>query len=262
MTDAITSIVTSPLGTPGCAAFTFTRAQRATRSCAAPYDQFSETRTGGAFTFTTGAGGFLQEFLYGYAGLRWRADRVHLDPSLPPQLTGVTLGAVRWRGRTLRIAIRRDGTDVTLRSGAPVAVESPAGLQALATGATLRLATRPPDTAPTGDAARCRPARSAPATAEPAEAAVDGSVVTSWLAERPRRAADRRPRDAHRRPRRHRAAPRCSPLAAAKTGEECQDRPGRAPAPRSPFRPTAAPGRHSVPAMRSTPAAGPCATSA
>ena len=35
------------------------------------FDQFSETRTGGAFTFMTGIGGFLQEFLYGYSGLRF-----------------------------------------------------------------------------------------------------------------------------------------------------------------------------------------------
>jgi trehalose/maltose hydrolase-like predicted phosphorylase len=36
------------------------------------------------FTFLTGEGGFLQEFLYGYTGLRWREDRLRLDPMLPP----------------------------------------------------------------------------------------------------------------------------------------------------------------------------------
>ena len=67
MTDAIHSIVTSQLGTEGCAAFTFTR-RSVDPFMRGPYYQFSEARTGGAFTFTTGAGGFLQEFLYGTRG--------------------------------------------------------------------------------------------------------------------------------------------------------------------------------------------------
>jgi hypothetical protein len=49
------------------------------------FDQFSETNTGGAFTFMTGIGGFLQEFLYGYSGLRMRANGISVDPSLTGQ---------------------------------------------------------------------------------------------------------------------------------------------------------------------------------
>jgi trehalose/maltose hydrolase-like predicted phosphorylase len=180
MTDAIHAIVTSQLGTPGCAAFTFTR-RSIDPFMRAPYEQFSEARTGGAFTFTTGAGGFLQEFLYGYSGWRWRADGVHLDPSLPPQLNAITLNAVHWRGRTLRIAIRRDATTVTLRAGAPLSVDG----QALTAAAPLRLPTRTPDTTPTDDLARCRPASASPQTAEPPEAAVDGTDITSWQADKP-----------------------------------------------------------------------------
>jgi trehalose/maltose hydrolase-like predicted phosphorylase len=180
MTDAIHSIVTSQLGTPGCAAFTFTR-RSIDPFMRAPYEQFSEARTGGAFTFTTGAGGFLQEFLYGYSGWRWRADAVHLDPSLPPQLDGITLNAVHWRGRTLRVEIGRDQTTVTLRAGAPVSVDG----RTLTTAAPLQLPTRTPDTTPTDDLARCRPATATPATAEPPEAAVDGTDITSWQADKP-----------------------------------------------------------------------------
>jgi trehalose/maltose hydrolase-like predicted phosphorylase len=180
MTDAIHAIVTSQLGTPGCAAFTFTR-RSIDPFMRAPYEQFSEARTGGAFTFTTGAGGFLQEFLYGYSGWRWRADGVHLDPSLPPQLDGITLRAVHWRGRTLRVAIRREGTTVTLLRGAPVAVDG----QTLTSAAPLQLTTRTPDTTPTDDLARCHPAQASRATSEPPEAAVDGTDVTSWQADRP-----------------------------------------------------------------------------
>ena len=44
------------------------------------FDQFSETSSGGAFTFMTGIGGFLQEFLYGYSGLRFDANAVEVSP--------------------------------------------------------------------------------------------------------------------------------------------------------------------------------------
>jgi trehalose/maltose hydrolase-like predicted phosphorylase len=182
MTDAIHSIVTSKLGTPGCAAFTFTR-RSVDPFVRPPYDQFAEARSGGAFTFTTGTGGFLQEFLYGYTGFRWRAGGVRLDPSLPPQLTGVRLSAVHWRGRTLSVAVGRQTTRLTLESGAPVRVTTPHGTRVLSS--TMVVPTRRPDQTPTPDLARCRPSTAAPATAEPPEAAVDGTVTTQWIGEDP-----------------------------------------------------------------------------
>src|SRR4051794_40904969 len=184
MTDAIHSIVTSKLGTPGCAAFSFTK-RSVDPFMRGPYDQFSEARTGGAFTFTTGAGGFLQEFLYGYSGMRWRADGVAIDPSLPPQLTGITLNAVHWQGRTVRIAITRAGTAVTLVSGGALPLRWPGHTESLATGQTVTIPTRTPDTSPTDDVARCQPATASPATAEPPQSADDGTDTTTWLAENP-----------------------------------------------------------------------------
>jgi hypothetical protein len=184
MTDGIHSIVTSKLGTPGCAAFTFTK-RSVDPFMRGPYDQFSEARTGGAFTFTTGAGGFLQEFLYGYTGMRWRGDQVSLDPSLPPQLTGVTLNAVHWQGRTLRIAVRRAATQVTLVSGAAVPLSWRGGSGTLGSGNSVTIPTRTPDTAATDNVARCQPATANPATAEPPQAADDGTDTTTWLAENP-----------------------------------------------------------------------------
>src|SRR3954471_19469405 len=184
MTDGIHSIVTSKLGTPGCAAFTFTK-RSVDPFMRGPYDQFSEARTGGAFTFTTGAGGFLQEFLYGYSGMRWRADQLSLDPSLPPQLTGVTLNAVHWQGRTVRIAIARGGTRVTLVSGSSLPLSWPGGAEALGGGGAATLPTRTPDTTATDDVARCAPATASPATAEPPQAADDGTDTTTWLADDP-----------------------------------------------------------------------------
>jgi hypothetical protein len=184
MTDAIHSIVTSELGTPGCAAFSFTK-RSVDPFMRGPYDQFSEARTGGAFTFTTGAGGFLQEFLYGYSGLRWRSDRVHLDPSLPPQLAGITLSALHWQGRTFSVRITRSTTTVSLLAGDPMPLELPTGTVQLASGQPVTVPTRRPDETPTADLARCRPATATPTTAEPPEAGVDGSTSTTWLAERP-----------------------------------------------------------------------------
>ena len=90
MTDAIHSIDTLAARLARLRGVHVHPRAASTRSCAAPYDQFSEARTGGAFTFTTGAGGFLQEFLYGYTGLRWRADAVTVDPSLPPSCPAST----------------------------------------------------------------------------------------------------------------------------------------------------------------------------
>ncbi len=104
MSDAISSIDTSSLGSPGCASYVYTL-RSADPFIRDVFDQFSETSTGGAFTFMTGIGGFLQEFLYGYSGMRWDQQAVSLDPSLTSQLSGVTLHALKWRGRTFTVDI-------------------------------------------------------------------------------------------------------------------------------------------------------------
>ncbi len=182
MTDAIHSIVTSALGVPGCAAFTFTR-RSVDPFVRPPYDQFAEARSGGAFTFTTGTGGFLQEFLYGYTGFRWRAGGIRLDPSLPPQLTGVRASALHWRGRTIGVAVGPRTTRVTRVSGRPVRVTS-RGVSHLLRS-SLVLPTRRPDLKPTGNLARCHPVTASPATAEPPEAAVDGLLASQWVGDDP-----------------------------------------------------------------------------
>jgi trehalose/maltose hydrolase-like predicted phosphorylase len=185
MTDAIHSILTSQLNTPGCAAYSFTK-RSVDPFMRPPYEQFSEARTGGAFTFTTGAGGFLQEFLYGYSGWRWRADRIDVDPSLPPQLTSITLNAIRWHGRRIKVAIARDATTITLAHGRPITLETPGGATRTLTHIDpVTIPTRKPDAAPTSDLARCQTATATPSTAEPPQAAVDGTPTTAWTAEKP-----------------------------------------------------------------------------
>jgi trehalose/maltose hydrolase-like predicted phosphorylase len=180
MSDAVNSIDSSTLGSAGCASFVYT--QRSYEPFIRDvFNQFSETKTGGAFTFMTGIGGFLQEFLYGYSGLRWQGNSVRIAPSLTSQLSGVTLHNLSWRGRRFTISIGRTSTTVTLDSGAAMPVSTPAGNRTLAPGQALRISTARPDLKRTTDAVRCQGASSSSAMpGAPALAAVDGSTATDW----------------------------------------------------------------------------------
>ena len=140
---------------PGCSAYVYTERsyQPFIRDV---FHQFSETRTGGAFTFMTGIGGFLQEFLYGYSGMRWNSANVGLDPTLNSQIGGIVLHAVQWRGRVFQIAIGPQRTTVTLlERSAASGRRRRAGLRTVRRGHPLTLATRRPDLTATGDLVRC-----------------------------------------------------------------------------------------------------------
>ena len=89
-----------------------------------PFDQFAETRSGGAFTFLTGMGGFLQEFLYGFTGLRWDTNSVKLDPTLPAQMAGLTISGLAWQGRHFDIDIAPSTTTI---HGMPPTEPAPPG---------------------------------------------------------------------------------------------------------------------------------------
>ena len=108
MTDAVSMIDTAAIGTPGCSAYVFTR-RSYEPFIKDVFDQFSETREGGAFTFMTGIGGFLQEFLYGYSGLRWEGNAVRLRPTAdrpgrhdrpPPTCAGAAASSTSGSART------------------------------------------------------------------------------------------------------------------------------------------------------------------
>jgi trehalose/maltose hydrolase-like predicted phosphorylase len=146
MTDAIHAIDAAALGADA-ASYEFL-----VRSVApferGPFDQFSETRTGGAFTFMTGMGGFLQEFLYGFTGLRWNANAVHLDPTLPPQMRGLSVTGLVWQGRTFNIEIGPSSTTIRLVSGASLPIVlAGSPTRRLQPGNHLTVATRRPDPA-------------------------------------------------------------------------------------------------------------------
>ena len=193
MTDSVHAVDAAQIGEPGCATHTYL--MRAIKPFVRdPFAQFAEARGSKpgaqdplagapAFDFLTGEGGFTQVFTNGLTGLRWRADRVHLDPMLPPQLErGVTLKGLHWQGRTFEISVGPDNTRVSVTAGQPLPVESPQGTQLVSGGNSLTLKTRRPDLAPTDNAARCQPTQ---ASSEEAgmysEAAVDGSVATIWV---------------------------------------------------------------------------------
>ena len=180
MSDAVNLIDNAALGTPGCASYVYTERsyQPFIRDV---FHQFSETRTGGAFTFMTGIGGFLQEFLYGYSGMRWNASNVQLNPSLNSQIGGIVLHDLQWRGRTFTVTIGQQHTTVTTAERRAVPDQDTGGHASADPGHPLTLNTRRPDLTTSSDLVRCgRVVASSSQPGAPALAAVDGSPATDW----------------------------------------------------------------------------------
>jgi trehalose/maltose hydrolase-like predicted phosphorylase len=188
MTDAIHSIDASALNAPGCSAYTY-MLRSYEPFLRPPYDQFAETRSGPntGFNFLTGVGGFLQVFEYGYSGLRFTPSAIQLDPSLSPQLQGITLNNLQWQGRVFTITIGLQSTQVQLTSGPALPVQTP-GQPPLTvpTGHSITLPTRRPDLQSTSDLARCQQVNaSSYVPGDEPVAAVDGSTATPWEATAP-----------------------------------------------------------------------------
>jgi trehalose/maltose hydrolase-like predicted phosphorylase len=180
MSDAVNSIDSSALGTPGCVSYVDT--QRSYQPFIRDvFNQFSETSTGGAFTFMTGIGGFLQEFLYGYSGMRFSTSAVAMAPSLTSQIGRLVLHNVSWHGRVFTVSVGQGATTVTLNGGGPLPLSTPAGRRLVRDGRPVTVSTARPDLRPTADRVRCRAATaSSSAPGAPALAAVDGSTATDW----------------------------------------------------------------------------------
>ena len=180
MSDSVNSIDTAAVGTPGCSDVVYT--ERSVEPFMHDvFDQFSETKTGGTLTFMTGIGGFLQEFLYGYSGLRWAASAVQLAPSLTSQLDGIVLHDLSWHGRRFTVSIGQRTTRISLISGAELPIRIGGSTHTLSVGHPLMVATLRPDLAPTGDVVRC--GNVSATTSQPGSpplAAVDGSTATGW----------------------------------------------------------------------------------
>jgi trehalose/maltose hydrolase-like predicted phosphorylase len=187
MTDAIHSIDASAVNAAGCSAYTY-MLRSYEPFLRSPYDQFAETRSGPdtGFNFLTGVGGFLQVFEYGYSGLRFTPNGVQLDPSLSPQLQGITLNDVQWQGRAFTIAIGPQSTQLQLTSGSALPVQTPSGQLTVVPGQSVTVPTRRPDLQATTDLARCqRTTASSYVPGDEPLAAVDGSPATPWVATAP-----------------------------------------------------------------------------
>jgi trehalose/maltose hydrolase-like predicted phosphorylase len=189
MTDAIHSIAAAAINAPGCSAYTYLLRsyQPFLRE---PFLQFSEfgpvKLTATAYDFLTGVGGFMQEFLYGFSGFRPHVDAVRLDPSLPPQMHGITLSNVAWQGRTFTMHIGPLETSITLNSGAAMPLITPGGAKTAELGVPVTIPTRRPDLQPTEDLVRCKLITATSAVpGSPPVAAVDGSPATAWTAAEP-----------------------------------------------------------------------------
>jgi hypothetical protein len=144
------AIDAAAIGQPGCATHTYLMRSIVpfVREPVRPVRRGARDKPGAqdplagspALNFLTGEGGFLQVFTNGLTGLRWRSDRVHVDPMLPPQLgSGVALRGLHWQGRTFDITVGPSQTTLTQTAGTPFAVESREGTQTSATGASVRL---------------------------------------------------------------------------------------------------------------------------
>jgi trehalose/maltose hydrolase-like predicted phosphorylase len=191
MTASVESVIAAQVQQPGCLDYTLFQ-DSSLPFLRGAYDQFNETQyqtpsagqSNPAFDFATGAGGFLQTFTYGFAGLRWNADALTLDPTLPPQLSrGITITGLQYQGHSVNLNIGSAITTITLTSGRSLTLSSPDGTQTLTRGRTVILRTARPDLTPTDNLARCQTvsASSSEAVDLPA-AAVDGSTATTWTA--------------------------------------------------------------------------------
>jgi hypothetical protein len=72
-----------------------------------PFNALPETPANDNINFITGAGAFLQQFLYGYSGLRLSEDGLtkRYTPLLPGSVKRLILKGVTVRGRTRDIVV-------------------------------------------------------------------------------------------------------------------------------------------------------------
>jgi trehalose/maltose hydrolase-like predicted phosphorylase len=82
-----------------------------------PFLVLAETPTNDAVNFLTGAGGFLQQVIFGYSGLRLGDSGLHaaFRPMLPSRVTRLVLRNVSIRGRAFDIIVEGDTTRLVPR---------------------------------------------------------------------------------------------------------------------------------------------------
>ncbi|XP_064622218.1 protein-glucosylgalactosylhydroxylysine glucosidase-like isoform X2 [Lineus longissimus] len=82
-----------------------------------PFQVWSEVTGGeGGVNFITGMGGLLQSMIFGYGGFRIRQDHLEFNPSLPDQVTRLTLTGISYQGGVFCFCIETSGLAITLTS--------------------------------------------------------------------------------------------------------------------------------------------------
>jgi len=81
----------------------------------------SETPTNNAVNFLTGAGGFLQQVIFGYTGLRLDESglEAQFPPVLPSPITRLVLHALHVRGGLVDVVVDSTGRHVMPHTTAP-----------------------------------------------------------------------------------------------------------------------------------------------
>ncbi len=83
-----------------------------------PFQVWTETPTGGAINFITGAGGFLQSLVFGYGGIRIERGRLTLTPQVPPgDVKSVTIRGFFYQGNRLEVTNNASGGQVRSMGG-------------------------------------------------------------------------------------------------------------------------------------------------
>ncbi len=85
-----------------------------------PFLMLSETPTNDAVDFLTGAGGFLQQVIYGYTGLRFSSKGVvpKFAPVLPSSVKRLVLRNVSIGGKRCDVVVDSAGRKIIPRGGA------------------------------------------------------------------------------------------------------------------------------------------------
>jgi trehalose/maltose hydrolase-like predicted phosphorylase len=81
--------------------------------------------SGGNLNFITGAGGYLQNYLNGYAGLRYTKEGMNLRPVVPPHaVTSLKLRGLSLVGSRMDVYYDAETITITLASGPGVTIHS------------------------------------------------------------------------------------------------------------------------------------------
>lgn len=212
MTYGVFSIVANAFSPSGCSSYTY-GVYASHPYVRAPWFQYSEqliddyTTNGGthpAYPFLTGMGGANRVAVFGYLGLKLRFDALHIDPSLPPQISDIRYRTFYWQGHAITASSNRTHTTLqrvpgknlstanTTYTNANIPVIIPLGTdtrnyvkyELRASGDSITTTNRQIGNIKTwaGNVAQCRPVTS-DRDFEPGQfpfAANDGAVSTKW----------------------------------------------------------------------------------